>query len=110
MLNLFLLVETDFLAGGNHFLPWPHIFQGVLHCSEHKTHFAVQKNSIVFYSELFFLLVKTIIEIIEKPIYNPYCCSLIFWILLSMGAVFPSKRNVFLKEFSIPAYGKRRSV
>ena len=33
-----------------------------------ETHFLVQNNSIVFYSELSFLLVKAIIWIIEKPI------------------------------------------
>ena len=81
-----------------------YIFQGVLHCNKHKTHFSVQKNSIVFYSELFFLLVKTIV-------YNPYYyCSLIFWIFLSMEVVCRSKRNVFLNEFSIPASGNRLSA
>ena len=79
-------------------------FQGFLYRNKHKTHFSVQKNSIVFYSELFFLLVKTIV-------YNPYYyCSLIFWIFLSMKVVFRSKRNVFLNEFSIPASGNRLSV
>ena len=57
-------------------------FQGFLYRNKHKTHFSVQKNSIVFYSELFFLLVKTIV-------YNPYYyCSLIFQIFLSMEVFF----------------------
>ena len=79
-------------------------FQGVFHRNKHKTHFSVQRISVVFYSELFFLLVKTIV-------YNPYYyCSLIFWIFLSREVVFRSKRNVFLNEFSIPASGNRLSV
>ena len=79
-------------------------FQGALHRNKYKTHFSVQKNSIVFYLELFFQLVKTIV-------YNPYYyCSLIFWIFLSREVVFRSKRNVFLNEFSIPASGNRLSV
>ena len=67
-----------FLSSGNVFLnePFiPAIGEGffslvehvrVPHRNKHKTHFSVQKNSIVFYSELFFQLVETIIEIIEK--------------------------------------------
>ena len=47
---------------------------------------------VVFYSELFFLLVKTIF-------YNLYYyCSLIFWIFLSMEVVFRSKKKLILKR------------
>ena len=79
--RFFLLVKTDvmsedqflntelILAGGNWFSaqrkPFvfmvPYTFQGVLYRNKHKTHFSVQKNSIIFYSELSFLLVKIIV-------------------------------------------------
>ena len=92
-------METHFLGSGNHFLSWYHILFKESFIAISIKRISQSKRIVVFYSELFFLLVKTIV-------YNPYYyCSLIFWIFLSMEVVCRSKRNVFLNEFSIPASG-----
>ena len=96
-------METHFLGSGNHFLSWYHILFKESFIAISIKRISQSKRIVVFYSELFFLLVKTIV-------YNPYYyCSLIFWIFLSMEVVCRSKRNVFLNEFSIPASGNRLS-
>ena len=68
------------LASGNSFSSYwkpfsfiaSDIFQGILHPGLWKHIFQSRSKSIVFYLELFPLLVETIIEIIEKPIWNLY--------------------------------------
>ena len=57
-----LILAGDFLTSGNHFLPYCLIYFSRSPSSQlAETYFSVQKNSIVFHSELSFLLVKTVI-------------------------------------------------
>ena len=66
--RLFLLVETNFLASGNHFLPLSQIFLKKSFILFSGNAFFSPKERVVSCSELFLLLVVTIIQIIEKRI------------------------------------------
>ena len=60
-------METDFLAGGNHFLPLTQMFLEKSFIPFSGNAFFNPKVRVASYSELFLLLVVTIIQIIEKP-------------------------------------------
>ena len=60
-------METDFLAGGNHFLPLSQIFLKKSFIPFSGNAFFSPEVRVASYSELFLLLVVTIIQIIEKP-------------------------------------------
>ena len=109
---ILLLVETNFLASGNHFLLFSLMFFKELV----ETHFSVQKKKYCFLFRLFFsasrnhylnyreAYLKLLLLLLATAFF------FIFQIFLSVGVVFPSSRNVFLNEFSIPASGNQFSV
>ena len=80
-----------------------------------ETHFPVQKNSIAFLFRALFRASESRYLSYTEDYLKPVILLLatiflIFWIFLSMEAVFLSNRNVFLNEFSISAGGNRLSV
>ena len=92
--TLFLLVETHFLASGNH----------SFHCLRHfsrssssrlvETHFSFHKKKCCF-------LLRKLLKLLSL------LCSLIFQIFLLMLAVFSSNENVFINKFFIPVSENR---
>ena len=112
--NLFLLVENDFLAIGNHFLPLSLIFftesfipvSGNAFFSPKEQYFLFRaflpasENHYLNYTEAYLKpLLLLLATIFLNSLNNPV-----------NGRNFPSNRNVFLIEFSIPASGNRLSV
>ena len=66
--SLFLRVETDFLACGNHFLLLPQIYVKSSFILDSGNPFFSPKEEVFFYSEFSFLQVESIIQIIENPV------------------------------------------
>ena len=69
-----------------------------------ETHFSVQKKRLFFIQSFLFFYWKPIFKL-WRSYFKPLIILLdyaIFWISVSMEAVFPSNRNVFLNKFSIP--------
>ena len=111
-----MLVETHFVASGNHFLPLSQTFFKEFFILDSETNFSVQKKKYCILLRTFFpvsgnhyLNYKE--AYLKGLFYHCYWQQLflIFQILLPY-AVFSSSRNVFLSKFCIPASGNRFSV
>ena len=107
-------METDSLASGNYFLPLSHVFfkESFIPISGNAYFCPKEQNCLLFKaffsaSEKHYLNYR---EAFSKPLLLLLATMRIFWILLSMEAVFPSNRNVFANEFSILGGGNRLSV
>ena len=107
-----MLVETHFLASGNHFFHCLRYFSRSSSSRLVETHFSVQKKKYCFLLRTFFPASGNHYLNYREAYLKllSLLCFFTFQTFLPMLAVFSSPGNVFIKKFSIPASVKRFSL